>query len=221
MVQTRSGRRNRRAGSETPPVVHHFRRVTGPLRAPSSKSHPHRLSGLYKGLFGPHGCEILSVSYDFSGPAAQIVATKITGGDGELQTCCCQLNRCLFQCMQHLEHAMGPSMIGTVKGPWLRTVAGVLPVERIIWPPLLMLIVGFRSGRWSVLHQHLRMNNAVLVPQASALMCVSAALYVAALRRHCRHCRRTCLQVRSPGARPPPLCILPSAHAPPLNRLER
>jgi hypothetical protein len=88
LLQTRSGRRNRRAGSETPPVVHHFRRVTGPLRAPSSKSHPHRLSGLYKGLFGPHGCEILSVSYDFSGPAAQIVATKITGGAGEPQSCC-------------------------------------------------------------------------------------------------------------------------------------
>jgi hypothetical protein len=78
-LQTRSGRRNRRAGSEAPPVIHHFRRVPGPLRAPASKSHPHQLAGLYKGLYGPHGCEMLAVSYDFSGSAAQIVATKVTG----------------------------------------------------------------------------------------------------------------------------------------------
>jgi hypothetical protein len=61
-------------------VIYHFRRVTGPLRAPPSKSHPHQLAGLYKGLYGPHGCEVLSVSYDFSGSAAQIIATKLTGG---------------------------------------------------------------------------------------------------------------------------------------------
>lgn len=78
-TQTRSGRRNRRAGSEAPPVIHHFRRVPGPLHAPASKSHPHQLAGLYKGLYGPHGCEMLAVAYDFSGSAAQIVATKLTG----------------------------------------------------------------------------------------------------------------------------------------------
>lgn len=78
-TQTRSGRRNRRAGSEAPPVIHHFRRVPRPLRAPASKSHPHQLAGLFKGLYGPHGCEMLAVAYDFSSSAAQIVATKLTG----------------------------------------------------------------------------------------------------------------------------------------------
>lgn len=77
--QTRSGRRNRRAGSEPAPVIHHFKRVTGPLTAPASKSHPHQLSGLWKGLYGPHGCEMVAVSYDFSGRAAHIVARKLTG----------------------------------------------------------------------------------------------------------------------------------------------
>lgn len=62
-----------------PPVIYHFKRVVGPLCAPVSKNHPHQLAGLYKGLYGPHGCEMLSVGYDFSGRSAQIVARKLTG----------------------------------------------------------------------------------------------------------------------------------------------
>lgn len=62
-----------------PPVIHHLKRVTDPLTAPTSKAHPHQLSGLFKGMYGPLGCEMIAVSYDVSGSAAQIMARKLTG----------------------------------------------------------------------------------------------------------------------------------------------
>eukprot|EP00878_Enallax_costatus_P029857 GHUV01032421.1.p1 GENE.GHUV01032421.1~~GHUV01032421.1.p1 ORF type:complete len:405 (+),score=69.47 GHUV01032421.1:126-1217(+) len=79
----RSSRKNRRSGGcsdgmPPPPVLHHFSRVLGSIRQPS-RQHPHQLAGLWKGLYGPHGCEMLSLSYDFSGKSAHILATKLTG----------------------------------------------------------------------------------------------------------------------------------------------
>jgi hypothetical protein len=47
-----------------------------------TRQHPH--AGLWKGQYGPHGLELSSVSYDFSGSSARITCTKLTGG-GRLQ----------------------------------------------------------------------------------------------------------------------------------------
>ncbi|KAF8065806.1 Fbxo31 [Scenedesmus sp. PABB004] len=83
-VKTRASRRaaRRAAGGceRAPPVLHHFSRVAagGPPRAPP-RSHPHALAGLWKGLYPSHGCELLSVAFDFTGAAARVVATKLTG----------------------------------------------------------------------------------------------------------------------------------------------
>jgi len=74
--QNRSSRRSRRSGggSDTVcPVLHHFDRVV------SRQTSGHRLEGLWKGLYGPHGCELLAIRYDLSGSFARIVATKMTG----------------------------------------------------------------------------------------------------------------------------------------------
>ncbi|KAK9803934.1 hypothetical protein WJX72_006279 [[Myrmecia] bisecta] len=60
------------------PVVHHLTRVERPL---PSKKHP--LAGLWKGDYGVHGVQVVVVVYDFSGPAARILATKVTG-DGNV-----------------------------------------------------------------------------------------------------------------------------------------
>lgn len=60
-------------GISVPPLAHHFERLVVP---PSSKQHP--LAGLWKGVYGPHGLEVLSVLYDFSAAAARIVATKVS-----------------------------------------------------------------------------------------------------------------------------------------------
>jgi hypothetical protein len=88
ILQARGSRRRRRVGGgggggsgggEVPVCVQHFSRMPGPVRAPASKAHPHQLAGLYKGLFGFHGCEMLAVSYDFSERQARIIATKLTG----------------------------------------------------------------------------------------------------------------------------------------------
>eukprot|EP00879_Flechtneria_rotunda_P024112 GHRR01025556.1.p1 GENE.GHRR01025556.1~~GHRR01025556.1.p1 ORF type:complete len:285 (+),score=124.82 GHRR01025556.1:899-1753(+) len=79
--KTRSSRRaHRRSGGSDShqPILHHFSKVLSPTRQPG-KLHPHQLAGLWKGLYGPHGCELLSVSYDFSGRKAMIMATKLTG----------------------------------------------------------------------------------------------------------------------------------------------
>ena len=54
------------------PVLHHLSRVDRPV--PSAK---HPLAGLWKGHCGRHGVQVMVVSYDFSGPAARIVATKV------------------------------------------------------------------------------------------------------------------------------------------------
>ena len=53
------------------PVLHHLSRVDRPV--PSAK---HPLAGLWKGHCGRHGVQVMVVTYDFSGPAARIVATK-------------------------------------------------------------------------------------------------------------------------------------------------
>ncbi len=53
------------------PVLHHLSRVDRPV--PSAK---HPLAGLWKGHCGRHGVQLMVVTYDFSGPAARIVATK-------------------------------------------------------------------------------------------------------------------------------------------------
>uniref|UniRef100_A0A383V8X1 Uncharacterized protein n=1 Tax=Tetradesmus obliquus TaxID=3088 RepID=A0A383V8X1_TETOB len=77
----KSGRRSRRSGGSSAnraPLLHHFSRVPCPSRQQRSQ-HPHRLAGLWKGLYGPHGCELLSLSLDFSQRSARIVATKLTG----------------------------------------------------------------------------------------------------------------------------------------------
>jgi hypothetical protein len=76
-----SGRRSRRSGGNSAtraPLLHHFTRVACPTRQQRSQ-HPHRLAGLWKGLYGPHGCELLALTYDFSERSARIVATKLTG----------------------------------------------------------------------------------------------------------------------------------------------
>eukprot|EP00775_Hariotina_reticulata_P010766 gene10766-10922_t len=74
--KNRSSRRSRRSGggSDTVcPVLHHFDRVA--LRQTSG----HPLEGLWKGFYGPHGCELLAIRYDHSGNFARIVATKMRG----------------------------------------------------------------------------------------------------------------------------------------------
>ncbi len=57
------------------PVLHHLSRVDRPV--PSLK---HPLAGLWKGHCGRHGVQVMVVTYDFSGPAARIVATKVQRG---------------------------------------------------------------------------------------------------------------------------------------------
>ena len=54
------------------PVLHHLTRVERPL--PSAR---HPLAGLWKGHCGRHGVQVMALTYDFSGPAARIVATKV------------------------------------------------------------------------------------------------------------------------------------------------
>jgi hypothetical protein len=54
--------------------VLHLERVGRP--APS-KRHP--MAGLWKADYGPGGIQIVLITYDFTGPAARIVATKVCG----------------------------------------------------------------------------------------------------------------------------------------------
>jgi hypothetical protein len=77
-----SGRRSRRSGGSSAtraPILHHFTRVVCPTRQQRSQ-HPHRLAGLWKGLHGVDGCQLLALTYNFSARSARIVATKLTGG---------------------------------------------------------------------------------------------------------------------------------------------
>ena len=61
------------AGSQGRAVeVLHLERVVRPLK---SKRHP--MAGLWKADYGPGGVQIILVNYDFSGPAARIVAIKV------------------------------------------------------------------------------------------------------------------------------------------------
>ncbi len=73
------------AGSVRPvvsvPVLHHLSRVDRPV--PSLK---HPLAGLWKGHCGRHGVQVMVVTYDFSGPAARIVATKVQEGFSRVPT---------------------------------------------------------------------------------------------------------------------------------------
>ena len=52
--------------------VLHLERV---VRPPHSKRHP--MAGLWKADYGPGGVQIILISYDFTGPAARIVAIKV------------------------------------------------------------------------------------------------------------------------------------------------
>ena len=52
--------------------MHHLKRVHAP--APTLR---HPLAGLWATEDGAGGVEILSVAYDFSGPSARLVATKV------------------------------------------------------------------------------------------------------------------------------------------------
>lgn len=52
--------------------VLHLERV---VRPPQSKRHP--MAGLWKADYGPDGVQIILISYDFTGPAARIVAIKV------------------------------------------------------------------------------------------------------------------------------------------------
>jgi len=59
------------------PVVHHLLRVHRPL---PSRKHP--LAGLWRGSWRRglwHGVSIVQVVYDFTGPAARILATQVRG----------------------------------------------------------------------------------------------------------------------------------------------
>ena len=55
--------------------VLHLERV---LRPAPSRRHP--LAGLWKADYGPGGVQIVLISYDFTGPAARIVAVKVAPG---------------------------------------------------------------------------------------------------------------------------------------------
>lgn len=46
-------------------------------RQPPSRRHP--LTGLYKADYGANGIQIVSLAYDFAGPVARIVASKVRG----------------------------------------------------------------------------------------------------------------------------------------------
>ena len=46
------------------------------MRPPQSKRHP--MAGLWKADYGPGGIQIILVNYDFTGPAARIVAIKVS-----------------------------------------------------------------------------------------------------------------------------------------------
>ncbi|CAL5227398.1 g10353 [Coccomyxa viridis] len=79
---SRQGRRRSR-GSPSPGgaqgravEVLHLERVVRPLK---SKRHP--MAGLWKADYGLGGVQIILINYDFSGPAARIVAIKVTGDD--------------------------------------------------------------------------------------------------------------------------------------------
>ena len=62
------------AGSQGRAVeVLHLERVVRPLK---SKRHP--MAGLWKADYGPGGVQIILINYDFSGPAARIVAIKVS-----------------------------------------------------------------------------------------------------------------------------------------------
>lgn len=52
--------------------VLHLERV---LRPAQSKRHP--MAGLWKADYGPGGIQIVHITYDFTGPAARIVAIKV------------------------------------------------------------------------------------------------------------------------------------------------
>ncbi|CAL8466796.1 g6332 [Coccomyxa elongata] len=41
----------------------------------------HPLQGLWKGDYGPNGVQVVQIMYDFTGSAARLVATKVTGDD--------------------------------------------------------------------------------------------------------------------------------------------
>lgn len=41
----------------------------------------HSLQGLWKGDYGPNGIQVVQIVYDFTGSAARLVATKVTGDD--------------------------------------------------------------------------------------------------------------------------------------------
>ena len=53
--------------------VLHLERV---VRPPQSKRHP--LAGLWKADYGFGGVQIIRITYDFTGPAARIVAIKVS-----------------------------------------------------------------------------------------------------------------------------------------------
>lgn len=44
-------------------------------------SRQHSLAGLWHGVYGIHGLEVVTLGYDFSGRSARIVCTKVTGDD--------------------------------------------------------------------------------------------------------------------------------------------
>lgn len=58
--------------SGVPAITHTFARVALPR---STRQHP--LAGLWKGLHGAHGAQLLSVGYNFKDHAARIVGTKV------------------------------------------------------------------------------------------------------------------------------------------------
>ncbi|KAG1672448.1 hypothetical protein FOA52_013234 [Chlamydomonas sp. UWO 241] len=58
-----------------PAVTHTLARVPHPRQ---SRQHP--LAGLWKGVHGRHGAQVLSVRYNFQNHSARIVATKVSGG---------------------------------------------------------------------------------------------------------------------------------------------
>ncbi|KAK9916208.1 hypothetical protein WJX75_000032 [Coccomyxa subellipsoidea] len=57
-------------------TLHHLCHVHRPV--PTAR---HPLQGLWKGDYGPNGVQIVQIMYDFSGSAARLIATKVTGDD--------------------------------------------------------------------------------------------------------------------------------------------
>ncbi|GIL94703.1 hypothetical protein Vretimale_922, partial [Volvox reticuliferus] len=73
---SRSGSRKSRhpAASRQAVIMKHLVRLQVPT---ATRQRP--LAGLWTGVYGPHGPEIVSLSYDGRGAGSRIMATKITG----------------------------------------------------------------------------------------------------------------------------------------------